>query len=507
MSSLAFDPSALAPLGFVAIGAMLALLLEVLLSRRVFVGDGVEPQARAAARARIGVILAFASTAALVLAMYAAGYLFGAGLQTSFGGETPMLQLDALSSFAIGLVGLGSLLCVWLSITYLPALRINHGEYYALLLLSTAGMFVLVSAVDLIPLFLGLELTSLPLYALVGFNRRKLRSNESALKYFLMGAFSSAILLYGMALLYGATGHTDFTGISQGFEGGGGLALAGLALMVAGLAFKVSVVPFHQWTPDVYEGAPTSVTAFMAVTVKTAGFIVLLRFLVVALPEMFERLSVLLSVLAGLTMLVGNVMAVIQENVKRMLAYSAVSHAGYLLVGVATGTPEAWTAVLFYLFVYLFMTVGVFCVVIALAQGGREWDSIEDFAGLASRRPALAAVMSLFLLSLAGIPGTAGFMAKFYLVVAAVGADQIALVLILVVSSLISVFYYLRLPVVMYMKQRRHDPQAETSSSEIVVLALCAAAVLYFALFPQSDPFGTGLRALDLAGRAADFLN
>jgi NADH-quinone oxidoreductase subunit N len=501
-----FDFSVLAPLGFVAIGAMLALMLEVLMSRRVPANETVDEHRRAAASARTGIVLAMVSSAALGLAIYTAVSMFGSGLQAPFNADRPMLQLDPLSSFAIALIALGALLCVWVSVTYLPALHINHGEYYALLLLATAGMFVLVSAVDLIALYLGLELTSLPLYALAGFNRRKLRSNESALKYFLMGAFTSAVLLYGMALLYGATGHTDFVGISRGFVGGGGLALAGLALVVAGLAFKIAAVPFHQWAPDVYEGAPTSVTAFMAVTVKTAGFVVLLRFLVLALPEMGERLAVLLQVLAALTMLVGNIMAVIQTNVKRMLAYSSIGHAGYILVAFATGTPEAWTAILFYLCVYLFMTLGAFCVVIALAQGGREWEDIEDFSGLASRRPALAALMTLFLLSLAGIPGTAGFMAKFYLFVAAVNGDQIVLVFILVGTSVISLFYYLRLPVAMYMREPRDEPAAETSSSEIAVLALCAVAVLYFALFPQADPFGTGLQLLDLAGRAADFL-
>jgi NADH-quinone oxidoreductase subunit N len=366
---------------------------------------------------------------------------------------------------------------------------------------------VLVSSVDLMAVFIGLELTSIPLFALAGFDRRKLRSNESALKYFLLGAFTSAILLYGIALLYGATGHTDFAGVSQHFAQGGALSLAGLALVIAGLAFKIAAVPFHQWAPDVYQGAPTSVTAFMAVTVKTAAFVVLLRFLVLALPELGDRVSILMQVLAALTMLVGNLMAVIQTNVKRLLAYSSIGHAGYILVAFAAGTPEAWTAVLFYLFVYVFMTLGAFGVVIALAEGGRELESVDDFSGLAVRRPALAAAMTLFLLSLAGIPGTAGFMAKFYLFVAAVNADQIALVLILVATSIVSIFYYLRLPIVMYMREPRNEPAAETTSSEIVVLVVCAAAVLYFALFSQSDPFGTGLQALDVAGRAAEFLH
>jgi len=505
------DFSVLAPLGFVAIGAMLVLMLEVLLSRRVPAGatgpgEVLDPETLAAT-SRIGVVLAIVSSVALMLSIYAALYMFWAGVQSPFHFDRPMLQLDSLSTFAIALIGLGSLLSVWVSITYLPALRIDHGEYYALLLLSTAGMFVLVSAVDLMTVFLGLELTSLPIYAMVGFNRRKLHSNEAALKYFLLGAFTSAVLLYGVALLYGATGHTDFIGISQGFVGGGPLALAGLALVIAGLAFKIAAVPFHQWAPDVYEGAPTSVTAFLAITVKTAGFVVLLRFLVLALPEMGDRVSTLLQVLAALTMLVGNVMAVIQNNVKRLLAYSSIAHTGYMLVAFATGTPEAWTAVLFYLFVYVFMTLGVFSVVASLSQGGREWRTVDDFSGLASRRPALAALMTLFLLSLAGIPGTAGFMAKFYLFVAAVNADQIFLVLILVATSLVSVFYYLRLPIAMYMREPRDEPIAETSSSELVVLAVCAAAILYFAFFSQGDPFGIGVDALDMAGRAADFLH
>jgi NADH-quinone oxidoreductase subunit N len=487
------DFSVLAPIGFVALGAMAALLLDVALSRRL-------PGAT-----RPSVVLALTGTAALLLAIYSAAYMFGAGIAAPFNPAHPVLQLDALSSFSIALVGLAALLCLWASITYLPALHIDHGEYYALLLLSTAGMFVLVSAVDLLALFLGLELTSIPLYALAGFDRRKLRSNESALKYFLLGAFASAVLVYGMALLYGATGHTSFEGVREGFESGGSLALAGLALVIAGLAFKIAAVPFHQWAPDVYEGAPTSVTAFLSVTVKTAAFVALLRFLVHALPDMGDRIPLLMQGLAVLTMVVGNLMAVIQTSVKRLLAWSSIAHAGYLLVGLGAATSEAFGSVLFYLFVYVFMNLGAFCVVIALAQGGREYETIDDFAGLAARRPGLAAAMTLFLLSLAGIPGTAGFMAKFHLVVAAINADAIIPVLVLVATSLVSLFYYLRLPMVMYMREPRHAFAATLSSSELAVLCVCAAAVLYFAFFSQSDPFGLGFRALELAGRATAF--
>ena len=501
-----FELSALAPMAFLGIGAMLALLLEVLLARRVFVADPSDPGSVALARARIGIAMALASTAALALALYAAWSMFDTGLQSAFSMGRPVLQLDPLSSFAMLLVGGGSLLCVWLSITYLPALRIDHGEYYVLLLLSTAGLFVAVAAVDTLVLFLGLELGSLPLYVLAGFDRRRLRSNEAGLKFFLLGAFSSAVLLYGLALLYGATGHTDFGGIQMGFAGGGPLAVAGLALVIAGLGFKVAAAPFHQWVPDVYEGAPSSVGAFLAVAAKIASFAVLLRFIAFALPEMGERLAILLSVLAGLTLFMGHAMAIVQSNVKRLLAYGTVGQAGTVLVGFATDTPEAWTAILLHLLVYAFATVGVYCVLVSLAARGRECETLDDFAGLSTRRPGLAAVMTLFLLSLAGLPGTAGFMGKFYLFSAAVNADQIALVLLGVAGSAVSFFYYLRVPVSMYMRERRHEPVPESSSSEIVVLAVCVVAVVYLGFFAQGDPFGLGATALDLTGRVADFL-
>ena len=245
----------------------------------------------------------------------------------------------------------------------------------------------------------------------------------------------------------------------------------------------------------------------MSVTVKTAGFVALLRFLVLALPEIDDRIATLLWVLAAATMVLGSVMAVIQTNVKRLLAYSSIAHTGYVLVAFASGSPEAWTATLFYLFVYLFATLGAFAVIVSLAHHGRECETVDDFAGLASRRPGMAAVMTLFLLSLAGIPGTAGFMGKFHLAVAAVNADQIALVVILVLTSALSLFYYLRLPVAMYMRQPHREPSALISSNELLVLAVCAASVLYFGFFAQADVLGVGLNALDLAGRAADFLN
>jgi NADH-quinone oxidoreductase subunit N len=500
------DFSVLAPLAFTSTAAMGVLLLEAVIGTR---GQDapLEDDARELARhSRVRTLLAVIASIALVLSIYTASYMFVSGAQSAFNPLRPMLQLDALSTYAIGLVGLAALLCVWLSITYLPALHINHGEYYALLLLSVSGMFLMVSAVDLMALFVGIELTNIPLYVLAGFDRRKLRSNEAALKYFLTGAVASAFFLYGVALVYGATGHTDFVGVVGGFGAGGSLALAGLALILVGLAFRVAAFPFHLWVPDVYEGAPSSVTVFLAVAAKTSAFVVLMRFLALDLPDSGARVQTLLWVLAAASMIAGNVLAVIQTNVKRMLAYSGIAHAGYLLMGLASATADGLAAVLFYLFIYLFMSVGAYGVIIALSQGGRECQSIDDFAGLASRRPGLAAAMSLFLLALAGIPGTAGFMARFYLFAAAVNADQIALVLIGVVTSVISLFCYLRLPIAMYMRPASQGRAPEPSSSELVVLAVCVAAVLYFGFFPQQSPWGGEIGAMELSVRAVEML-
>ncbi|MGH0035890.1 MAG: NADH-quinone oxidoreductase subunit N [Myxococcota bacterium] len=487
------DPSVLAPAAWLGIGAMVVLMGEVFLAR----GASVE-EAGTRAKVRLGTTLAGLASVAVVLAIYTAGSNFVADVRSVFNPAHPMLQMDPLSSAAMVGVGAATLLSVMLSITYLPVLHINHGEYYALILLSTAGMFVMVTAVDLIAVFMGLELMSVPIYALAGFDRRKLRSNESGIKYFLIGAFASAILLYGMALLYGATGHTGFAGLSAGFDPDSALAMAGLGLVLVGFTFKIAAVPFHQWTPDVYEGAPTTVTAFMSVTVKLAAFVVLLRFLELAVPGRGASVGDVLWGLSALSMVVGNVMAVIQTNVKRMLAYSSVAHAGYVLVGFVAGTPGAHSAILFYLLAYVFMNLGAFGVVIALARSGRENERIDDFAGLAQVRPGLAAVMTLFLLALAGIPGTAGFMAKFYLFSSAVNAGYVTLAIVGVLSSVVSVYYYLRLPVVMYMREPLGEEVSEASTNEVAVLALCAIAVIWLGLLPNQGL----VPALDLAARA-----
>ncbi len=484
--------SVLAPIGFVGVGAMVVLMLEVFLSRKkTIVG-------RTVTEAWIGSVLGFVAIVFLALAFYVSVMSFLAGGAQVFNVSNAMFQMDRFSALISALLSLSSLMACGLAIAYLAELRINHGEFYALIMLATVGMLLMVCAVDLLPVFLGLELMSIPIYVLAGFDRRKLRSNESAMKYFLIGSFASAVMLYGMALLYGVAGATSFTAIRAGFDPGSPMAMMGLGLVVVGFAFKVSSVPFHQWTPDVYEGAPSAVTAFMSVTVKTAAFAALLRVLALAFGPLDVTLTNALWILAALTMVVGNVMAVIQDNVKRMLAYSSIAHAGYLLMGLVAATSAGYSAILFYLIVYTFMNLGAFGVVVALSQRGQDCEDIESFAGLARTRPGLAALMTLFMLSLAGIPGTAGFIAKFTIFAAAVSADVIWLTVIAVLMSVVSVYYYLRIPVLMYMREPAAEaPRMELASGEALVLLACAVAVLFFGIFPNG--LAENLPALDWA--------
>jgi NADH-quinone oxidoreductase subunit N len=327
---------------------------------------------------------------------------------------------------------------------------------------------------------------SIPIYVLAGFDRRKLRSNESALKYFLIGSFASAVMLYGMALLYGAAGSTSFSALRAGMDAQPTLATIGMGFVLVGFAFKVSSAPFHQWTPDVYEGAPSAVTAFMSVTVKATAFAALIRVLGLGLGPLDATLGNAVWMLSALTMVVGSLMAVIQTNVKRLLAYSSIGHAGYLMLGVLTGTPESYAAIVFYLIAYVFMNLGAFAVVVALAHRGHDCERIDSLAGLARVRPALAALMTLFLLSLAGVPGTVGFIAKFALFAAAVRAGVIWLTILGVLASVVSVYYYLRIPVLMYMREPGDEkPRLEVSSGEALVLGVCGVVVVWLGLFPN----------------------
>lgn len=489
---------AVVPTLFPAVGAMVVLVLEILLAgKQSFLG-------RPVTKGWLATVLGVTAATFLLLSLLVSVQNLISGASIPFDPASPMFRLDRFSSFAIAVIALGSLLACLLSVHYLVELGISHGEYYCLLLAASTGMMFMVGAMNLLMVFIGLELMSIPIYVLAGFQRRNLRSNESALKYFLVGAFASALLLYGMALLYGATGSLDYTTIRDRVDATSPLALAGIAFLIVGFAFKVSSVPFHQWTPDVYEGAPTAVTAYMSVTVKTAAFVALLRFVAEAVgapASAVANLAGLFAALAVLTFFVGNVMAVIQTNVKRMLAYSSVAHGGYLLLGFVAATPEAYAALLFYLVAYVFMNLGAFGVIVVLANQGKDADRFDDYAGLAKARPGLAALMTLFMVSLAGIPGTAGFMAKFGLFAALVRAQHVGLAVLAVLASLISVYYYLRLPVLMYMRdpEGAAPPRLRTDTLEGLVLVVCAVAVLTLGFFPNLGIFTNELRLLDLA--------
>jgi NADH-quinone oxidoreductase subunit N len=362
-------------------------------------------------------------------------------------------------------------------VDYLRRQPIPSGEYLTLVLLSTSGMVFLAAANDLIVLFLALEIMSVAAYVLAGLFRHEVRSTEAALKYFLLGAFATGFLLYGIAFFYAASGSTRLDVIAAAIrrDGLGPYSLVGMALLLVGFGFKVSLIPFHVWTPDVYEGSPTAVTAFMAVGVKAAAFAAFARVFTTALGDVTASWTGVLWVLAALTMTVGNVTAVAQRSVKRMLAYSSIAHAGYALIGLVTATKEGGAALLFYLAVYGLMTLGAFTVLIAVARRGESVEDYADLAGLGFRHPALGAAMTVFMLSLAGFPPLAGFAGKFYLFSAAVDAGYVGLVVIAVLNSLVSVYYYLGVVVQMYMAEGVRPLESPSAQPWVFAAILIAA--------------------------------
>jgi len=409
------------------------------------------------------------------------------------------LVLDGFGAFVGLLVCAGTALSVLLSMEYVPRIGVPAGEYYALLLFGASGMVLLAMSNDLMMIFLSIELLSLCVYVLTGMTRTRLAANEAAMKYFILGAFSSGFLLFGMALLYGSTGQVSLPEIASSVRDGAAnlhLLYPGVALMLVGIGFKVGAVPFHMWVPDAYTGAPASVTAFMSVTVKAAGFAALVRMLLVGLPPGGFHWVLAIWVLAALTMIVGNVLALAQTNLKRMLAYSSIAHTGYLLVGVASaahtaGDPavaaEAGGAVLFYLAAYTFMNLGAFALVCHLGSGDEDFDSLERFAGLAHRKPLHAAGMTVVLVSLAGIPPTAGFMGKLYLFKAAVSAGFVSLALIGVLATMVSLYYYLRPVVLMYMREPTDEVLPTTGGwSADFVLWVTAGTTLLLGILPST---------------------
>jgi len=442
--------TAIAPHIIIVITALVVLLTDLFTSRKS--------------------ILAYLSLLGIIVAAVVSWYIWD--------GTDPMFQTMAVAdgySLFLNLVFLvTAALSVLVSINYLVREGMNYGEYYALLLLATGGMM--------------LEILSISLYVLAGLNRADLKSGESALKYFLLGAFASGFLLYGMALIYGATGTTNLAAILDFLTGTGttsGLYLfIGLGLLLVGFSFKIALVPFHMWTPDVYEGAPTSVTAFMSVGAKAAGFAALGRLLLYAFPTLLWDWAWALAALSVLTMTLGNLAAIAQTNVKRMLAYSSIAHAGYILIGIIAANEAGMAGVLFYLLAYAFMNVGAFAVVIAVGREGKPSLELPDYAGLGSRQPLLAAAMAVFMFSLAGVPPLAGFFGKFYIFSAAVQADFVGLAIIGVLNSVVSAFFYLRVIVYMYMREPVAEARPVLAPPLALAITLAALGTIVLGLLP-----------------------
>ncbi|MHC4139940.1 MAG: NADH-quinone oxidoreductase subunit N [Planctomycetota bacterium] len=373
-----------------------------------------------------------------------------------------MFVVDNFSVFFNLVFLFSTAIIILMSDNYIKQEGVNYGEYYTLLLFATVGMMLMAGGADLLTIFLGLEIMSISLYVLAGFTRDKVRSNEASLKYFLLGAFVTGFLLYGIALLYGATGTTNLKGIAAFIAENSGLSnpmiVAGASLLIIGFGFKIACVPFHKWSPDVYEGSPTPVTAFMSIGPKAAAFAVFMRVFLVALPGLEQKWSIVLWILAVLTMTVGNLVAISQTNIKRMLAYSSIAHAGYALVALIVGGEFGIASLLFYMLAYTFMNLGAFAIIIVLGKKGEENANIEDFSGLGYKHPLLAVAMCIFMFSLAGIPPLVGFIGKFYIFSAAIKSGFIILAIIGMINSVISVYYYLRVTVVIYMKKQSFLP-------------------------------------------------
>ncbi len=430
-----------------------------------------------------------------VVALSLLGVL-GAGAETISGwmmgqgtaGFAATVSLDGFSLLFQGVTIVVTVLAILLSERYIQQKGINHGEYYALLIFSASGAMLMASARELILIFVGLEILSIALYVLSGFARTEEKSEEAALKYFLLGAFSSGFFLYGIALYYGGTGTTmlnDFPKVGPGSIISP-YTVAGIAFLLVGLCFKAAIVPFHSWTPDVYQGAPTSVTAFMSAGAKAGAFAALIRILNVVIPYS-PIWHDIVWVLAAATMIVGNVVALLQTDIKRMLAYSSIAHAGYILVGVLAASAEGNAAVMFYILVYTFMNLGAFGVVIMLTRTGKEYTRIDDLRGLAQRQPAAAILMAIFMFSLAGIPPAAGFVGKFYLFTAAIHAHLVGLTVIGLLASVVGVYYYLTIVARMFMNEPQQDmgPLARAPFARIAVY-ICAVCTFLLFLFPAN---------------------
>jgi len=431
-----------------------------------------------ASRIRNASMVTTATVIAAVVAAVVAALIAGrlSPDSPSLVGFSGMIIVDGYSQFFKVLIAAALTLATLLSVQRVNTDHVRPAEYHALLLLAATGMMLAASSTDLLTLYLGLELTTLSSYVLVGITVDKPESNEAAIKYFLLGSFASALFLYGIALAYGATGSTDLDKIASAFAASGvttdPLLLVASVLIAAGLAFKIAAVPFHAWAPDAYEGAHTPVAAFLATASKVAGLAALGRVSLVIFASDNQVFSAILTLLAALSILVGSIIAISQTNMKRLLAYSSIAHAGYALLGFISGTSAGAEATMTYAYLYVFMTLGAFGVVIALEESG---ETLDGYQGLATKRPKTAALMLLFLLSLTGIPPTAGFVAKFVVILDVVREGQYVLAILAVACSVITAFVYLRVVVLMYMKEPLEAVDDDSHSSTQIPLAICLA--------------------------------
>lgn len=478
MSEASANWEVFAPVALVVTGALFALVLDALVEMRRHGAPEANPPSRR------GPVLALVSTAALVAAGISAWSSLTGSVEPSFDARSGVFIIDRLTSVGTLILTAAALLTLWLSVTAIPTSRLEHAPFHALVLLASAGLYVAIGASHLALLYVGLELASVSTALLAAYDARRAVSHEAGFKLHVAQGFATALMLFGMALLYGATGELSYAGLWAGLDGTDWLGMAGLGLLLCGLFFKLGLVPFHQWVADVFEGAPAAVAGFLAVSMPVGAVIVLLRLLDEAIPPGFAPTTELLRALAVASIVVGHGLALAAQSVRRMLACAGIAQAGHMTLGLACASVEAFEAVLFYAFVYAFIAIGLHGLVASIARSGRPLETVDEFAGLAKSRPLTAMALSLFLLSLAGLPGTAGFWAVFNLLSAATAEGAVLGVGVALVGLAVSWRYLLAIPYAMVARPAPVGAVHGLSTSEIAVFGLCALVVLYLGWQP-----------------------